>query len=283
MAQYDPAWLEAQYNNRARVAEHPQILARWAEASALSRDRSSRRLDLRYGEGPQETLDLFPAPRANAPVLVFIHGGYWRALDKAEHSFIAPSFVAHGAMVVVPNYDLCPAVPIETIALQTTRALAWVWRHAALYGGDPSRIVVAGHSAGGHLAAMLLCCDWKSVGRELPARLLRGALSLSGLFELDPLRYTPFLRDDLRLTPASAKALSPATFAPPRGTLHALVGADESEEFVRQNRLIREAWGEAAVPVCETIPGCNHFTVLHELATPSSRVHGLALRLLGLK
>lgn len=281
MAQYDPAWLETQYNNRARVGEHPQILARWAEASALSRDRSSRRLDLRYGKGPQETLDLFPAPRANAPVLVFIHGGYWRALDKAEHSFIAPSFVADGVMVAVPNYDLCPTVSIETIALQTTRALAWIWRHAALYGGDPSRIVIAGHSAGGHLAAMLLCCDWKAVARDLPAQLLRGALSLSGLFDLDPLRYTPFLRDDLRLTPASAKALSPATFAPPRAPLHALVGAEESEEFLRQNRLIREAWGDAAVPVCETIAGCNHFTVLHELAMPSSRVHRLALQLLG--
>lgn len=283
MAQYDPAWLEAQYNNRARVVEHPQILARWADASALSRERSSRRLDLRYGDGPLETLDLFPSPHANAPVLVFIHGGYWRALDKADHSFIAPSFVGDGAMVVVPNYDLCPAVTIETIALQMTRVLAWTWRQAALYGGDPSRIVIAGHSAGGHLAAMLACCDWKAVAPDLPAQLLRGALSISGVFELDPLRYTPFLRDDLRLTPASAKALSPATFAPPRVPLHALVGADESEEFLRQNRLIRERWGEAAVPVCETVPGCNHFSVLHELAAPASRVHGLALRLLGLK
>jgi arylformamidase len=283
MAQYDPTWLEAQYNNRARVAEHPQILARWAEASALSRERSSRRLDLRYGDGPQETLDLFPTSRAEAPVLVFLHGGYWRALDKADHSFLAPSYVADGAMVVMPNYGLCPAVTIETIALQTARALAWTWRHAALYGGDPTRIVVAGHSAGGHLAAMLACCDWKAVGRDLPAQLLRGALSISGLFELDPLRYTPFLRDDLRLTPASARALSPAAFPPPLIPLHAVVGADESEEFLRQNRLIRERWGGAAVPVCETIAGCNHFTVLHELAAPTSRVHELALQLLGLK
>jgi arylformamidase len=283
MAQYDPAWLETQYNNRARVPEHPQIFARWAEASALSRQRSSCRLDLRYGDGPKQTLDLFPAPRADAPVLVFIHGGYWRSFDKADHSFVAPSFVADGAMVVLPNYDLCPAVTIETIALQMAQALAWTWRHAALYGGDPARIVVAGHSAGGHLAAMLACCDWKTVGRDLPAQLLHGALSISGLFELDPLRYTPFLRDDLGLTPASAKALSPATFPPPSVPLHALVGADESEEFQRQNRLIQERWGHAAVPVCEAIPGCNHFTVLHELATPTRRVHTHALHLLGLK
>jgi len=283
MAQYDPAWLDAQYNNRARVAEHPRILARWAEASALSRDRMSRRLDLRYGDGPDETLDLFPAPRADAPVLVFIHGGYWRSLDKAEHSFIAPSLVADGAMVVIPNYGLCPAVTIEAIALQMTRALAWTWRHAALYGGDPGRIVVAGHSAGGHLAAMLACCDWTAVGRDLPAQLLRGALSISGLFDLDPLRYTPFLRDDLRLTPASAKALSPARFPAPRVPLVALVGDDESEEFLRQNRLIRERWGDYAVPVCEALPGCNHFTALHELASTGGRARALALQLLGLK
>jgi arylformamidase len=283
MAKYDPAWLDAQYNNRARVPEHPQVFARWAEASALSRDRMSRRLDLRYGQGEHETLDVFPSPRANAPVLVFIHGGYWRSLDNSDHSFVAPSFNARGAMVVVANYDLCPAVTIDAIALQLTRALAFVWRHAALYGGDPGRIVVAGHSAGGHLAAMLACCDWKAVDRELPQRLLSGVLSVSGLFDLDPLCHAPFLQDDLRLTPAAAKALSPAFFPRPSVPLVSLVGADESEEFLRQNQIIRERWGEAAVPVCETVPGCNHYTVLHELADPTSSVHAHALSLLGMR
>lgn len=279
MAAYDPAWLDAQYNNRARVAEHPQIVARWAEASALSREKASRRLDLRYGDGPNETLDVFPAPRERAPVLVFLHGGYWRSLDKSDHSFIAPSFVADGVLVVVPNYALCPAVTIDNIALQVAQAVAWTWRNAGLYGGDPERIVVAGHSAGGHLAAMLACCDWPALAAELPRRVLRGALSISGLFDLDPLRYAPFLRDDLQLTPASARKLSPARFAPPQVPLYALAGADESDEFLRQNRLIGERWGNA-VPVCETVPGCNHFNVLHELAAPDSRLHQLALQLL---
>jgi len=285
MAHHDAAWYEAQYNNRARVPDSVALLARWAEASALSRSRMTCVLDEPYGDGPGETLDVFPARASGAPVLVFIHGGYWRALDKADHSFVAPAFVQAGAMVVVPNYALCPAVGIEHIALQATRALAWAWRHAARYGGDPSRIVVAGHSAGGHLAAMLMACDWPAVAAGLPARLLAGGLSLSGLFDLEPIRQTPFLQADLRLTPTAVRRLSPAHFprpARPWGPLAALVGGDESAEFLRQNRLIRDRWGARSVPVCEALPGLNHFTVLHDLVDPAGAAHRHALRLLGL-
>ena len=282
MSRFDPAWLDVQYNNRARIPEHAQIFERWARASAHARENAACRIDLAYGEGPNETLDVFPAAQPDAPVLVFIHGGWWRSLDKRDHSFIAPAFTQAGAMVVVPNYALCPSVGIETIALQMTRALAWTFRHAAQYGGDPQRIVVAGHSAGGHLAAMLLCCRWLQVGLDLPEQLVTSALAVSGLFDLEPVCETPFLQADLRLTPDSARRLSPAFFAPPAGTLYAAVGANESEEFLRQNRLIREAWGERAVPVCEAVPGTNHLDVLHELADPQARLHGLALQLLGL-
>jgi arylformamidase len=282
MKQADPAWYDAQYNNRARVADYARYLDRWSQASALSRERLSRRLDLRYGDGPNETLDLFPSPAADAPVLVFIHGGYWRALDKSDQSFIAPAFVAAGAMVVLPNYVLCPHGTMETIALQVARAIAWVRRNAVLYGGDPSRIVVAGHSAGGHLAAMMCACDWKRVDAALPERTILGALALSGLFDLEPIRRTPFLQGDLRLTARSVARLSPAGFEDPGVPLHAWVGGDESEEFLRQNRLIRDRWGARTVVVCDVVPGTNHFSVLHELATPDSRVHRSALELLGL-
>ena len=282
MVQHNTAWFEAQYNNRARVSEAPEILSRWAQASALARSRMTCELDLRYGSEPGETLDVFPAQQSGAPVLVYIHGGYWRALDKADHSFVAPAFVQAGAMVVVPNYALCPSVTIEQIAMQTARAVAWVWRHAAQYGGDPSRIQVIGHSAGGHLAAMLLCCQWTTVAADLPGRLLAGAMSISGLYDLEPLRHAPFLQADLALDAASVRRLSPAGFARPRGRLMALVGANESEEFLRQNRLIRERWGAGAVPVCKALPGLNHFTVLHDLVDPAGGAHGHALRLLGL-
>ena len=277
----DAAWLDEQYNNRARVPEYAQIFQRWAQASALVRERASRRLDLRYGSSKGETLDVFPCPRANAPVVVFIHGGYWRSLDKADHSFVAASLIADGAMVVVPNYDLCPAVDVQTIALQMTRALAWSWRNAQLYGGDAKRLVVVGHSAGAHLAAMLLCCDWQRVGSDLPADLVSRVLALSGLFELETLRRTPYLQADLRLTPASAASLSPAWFPPPKGQMIAVVGGEESEEYQRQNTLIRESWGERAVPVCETLPGANHFDILHDLADPRGLTHRYVLDLMG--
>lgn len=278
-----PEWLDAQFNNRARVPEAPKILARWAEASALARQRSRCVLDVPYGEDPTERLDVFPAASPGAPVLFFIHGGWWRALDKADHSFVAPSFVADGVTVVVPNYALAPAVSVEHITLQMTRALAWTWRHVAEHGGDPSRIVVAGHSAGGHLAAMMLSCRWKQVGDDLPAQLVGGALGISGVYDLEPLRQSPYLQQDLQLTPASVRHLSPAFFPRPKGRFHAVVGADESEEHIRQNELIRDVWGPTSVPVCEQLRGFNHFSVLESLVDPAGRVHELALRLLGLR
>lgn len=283
------SWFETQYNNRARVANSAGILARWAEASALVRARAPCRLDLRYGCGPRQTLDVFmPHPAfagGFAPVLVFIHGGYWRAMDKSDHSFLAGAFTDEGALVIVPNYDRCPDVGIDRIAMQLTEAIAWAWRHAADHGGDPNRIVLVGHSAGGHLAAMLSCCDWKRVGRDLPRRLVQGAMSVSGLHDLEPLRRAPLLQRDLRLDAASVRRLSPARFPAPAApqALFAVCGELESEEFQRQTRLIRTAWGARAVPVCETLPGFNHFTVLHDLADPQGRAHQRARQLLGLR
>ncbi|MDE2455660.1 MAG: alpha/beta hydrolase [Burkholderiales bacterium] len=287
-SRFDPAWLDAQYNNRALVPDHAAYFERWGRASALAREGSAgAQLDLAYGSADGETLDLFP-PSASAggpaPVLVFIHGGYWRALDKSDFSFVAPALNAAGALVVVPNYALCPAVTVEHITLQMVAALAWTWRNAARFGGDASRIVVAGHSAGGHAAAMMVSCRWKQVAADLPAQLVRAGLAISGLYDLEPLRHTPFLQPDLRLTAASVARLSPAFFPRPRAApLVAVAGADESEEFQRQNRLIRDVWGPTAVPVCETLPEANHLSILTSLADPAGRLHDFALRLLGLR
>ena len=281
-SQYEPQWLDSMYNNRALVPEHAEHFRRWAAWSSDATRSQQRELDVRYGGGPNEHLDIFPAaPQSGAPVLVFIHGGYWRSLDKRDHAFVAPPFTREGACVVVPNYALCPAVTVPRIVLQMVQALAWTWRNIKKFGGDPDRITVVGHSAGGHLAAMLLACDWQAHARDLPPALVRRALSISGLFDLGPVMHTPFLQPDLQLTPEHVRLASPALLPPPaQGTLATVCGAAESEEFVRQNRLIREAWGEDVVPVCEELPGLNHFSVLEALVEPGHRLQQIALQVL---
>ena len=280
-----PDWYDAQYNARAGIPEHAAILRLWSESSAQTRTNVPCTLDVPYGSAPGETLDIFAAPGAkDAPVLIYIHGGYWRALDKKDQSFVATPFVQAGAVVALPNHTLAPAVTVQHIVLQLVQAVAWVHRHIATFGGDPRHIVVAGHSAGAHLAAMMLACRWRDVAADLPAQPLHAALAVSGVFELEPLRHAPFLSQDLKLSAAGARQLSPALMPPPaQGRLVAVVGGNESSEFQRQNTLIRRAWGPITVPVCETVPGRHHMNVLNALAEPGSRLHGLALALLGLR
>jgi arylformamidase len=281
MKKYDPEWLDLQYNNRERVAEHPEHFRRWAADSVEAMRGGGRELDVRYGGGSNEHLDIFHAKsRDRAPVLFFIHGGYWRSLDKRDHAFIAPRFTDAGACVVVPNYALCPAVTIPDIVMQMVKALAWTWTNIGKYGGDPARITVVGHSAGGQLGAMMLACAWPVYDPKLPEDLVKRALSISGLHDLEPLMHSPYLQETLQLTPQQVRKASPARVpAPARGTLHALCGELESDEYHRQNQAIRDAWGGRRVPVCELLPGRNHFTALEALAEPGSRLNKLALEL----
>jgi arylformamidase len=281
MNQPDTAWLDRMYDNRALVPEHPAHFARWNAWSEEARASHPCELDIPYGDAPAEKLDVFPAAVPNAPVLVFIHGGYWRSLGKGDHSFVGPAFAREGACVVVPGYTLCPENTVPGIVRQMARAVAWTWRNIARFGGDPSRITVAGHSAGGQLAAMMLAQPWTLMDAALPAGLVRNALSISGLHDLEPLMHTGLLQPSLHLTPEQVQQASPARLhAPAQGTLYAVAGGEESQEYHRQLRLIRERWGARRVPVCEALPGLNHFSVLEALVQPGHRLHGLAVELL---
>src|SRR5881394_1895931 len=168
-------------------------------------------LDLRYGDAPGETIDLFPARKGDGSCLMFIHGGYWRSLDKKDFSFLAPALVGAGISLAVVNYDLCPKVSIEEIVRQMLRASRWLWLHAEDYGMDQDRLYVSGHSAGGHLAAMLMCAQWPAFDSQLPKDLWKGGLAISGIYDLRPLVDVDWLNADLRLDEAAALKASPAT------------------------------------------------------------------------
>lgn len=290
MARRDAAALDKLYNNRLLVPECMDILQRWTQDAATIRQSVECKLDVAYGRGDTEKLDIFPCTPSKttsskaAPVLIFIHGGYWRSLDKADQSFLAPAFTQsskQGSCVVIPNYSLCPAVTVSDIVLQLVKAVAWVYKNIDKYGGDPKRITVAGHSAGGHLVAMLLSCLWPKFDATLPHDVVKNALSISGLFEMETPMYSPYLQDSLHLTAAEVKRISPAWMpAPKQGKLYSVVGGDESPEFLRHNQLIQTAWGKQAVPVSEQLPSLNHFTVLESLCQPEQRLHQLAQELL---
>lgn len=260
--------LDAEYDNRARVADSAGIIASWARDAAAFRAAWPRaEHGVAYGAGERERMDLFLPEAGDGPVAIFIHGGYWQALDRSWASHCARGLAITGVAVAVPSYDLCPAVPLARIVEQMRAAAAVLHRRTG------RRILAIGHSAGGHLAAMLMATDWAA--RGLPAGLVPAAIPISGVFELEPLRPTR-IGQGLRLTEAEARALSPRNLPAPPGALHCVVGGAESAEFLRQTRDFAAAWGGSS----EALAGANHFTVLDPLADPGSalvaRARGMA-------
>jgi arylformamidase len=255
---------EVEYNNRARVPENPALMAGWARDAAAYREAQHGRWHvLSYGPGPRHTIDVFPA-RDEGPIVVFIHGGYWQALDSSSFSHLAAGLNAHGIGVAIPSYDLCPSVAIADIIRQMRTAS----RELARLGRP---LVMSGHSAGGHLAACMLATDWRALDASLPEGLVTAAYSISGLFDLVPLVKTS-INHALRLDDVAARDASPLFWpAPARGSLDAVVGADESAEYFRQSRSIVEAWGAAGIATrFAAIPDANHFTAIAPLADPQS-------------
>jgi arylformamidase len=268
---YTPEFVERGYNNRAAVPDHPRWFTWYAEKSAAARAALSHRADLRYGPGPKETLDLFLPEGASRGTFVFLHGGYWRALDKSDVSFVAAPFVAQGLAFASVNYDLCPAVTVAAIVDACRRAVAWLAREGGKHGASPGRIVVGGNSAGGHLAAMLLATDPAALG--LDARTFAGAVSVSGVHDLTPLVLFSF-NVDLKLDVGEALRLSPVFLSPGSGApLLLAVGADETAEFLRQTWIQWDRWPRnrpAGAPAPLIVPGCDHFSILAEYADGTS-------------
>jgi arylformamidase len=270
---YTPEFVERGYNNRAAVPEHPRFLARYTELSRAAADRLRPQFDLRYGPGPKETLDLFvPGKPANG-TFVFIHGGYWRSLDKADFSFVASPLVEQGIAVAVVNYDLCPAVTIANIVDECRRAMLWLVREGSRHGAALDRVVIGGHSAGGHLVAMLFCTDWRTFG--LSRAPFVGGVTLSGVHDLEPLVLST-MNADLCLDAEEARRVSPVNYLPTTDVpLFVAVGADETSEFLRQSDLMFDAWAAnrpAAMAAALRIPGRHHFSVVLDHAEPHSEV-----------
>lgn len=269
-----------QYNARASIPDHPYVFTRWVRESEQVRRRSAALLDLAYGEASGERLDFFPASRRDAPLLVFIHGGWWRSLDKSDFSFIAPAYTNAGFNVALTNYTLAPEADIEDIVAQQAKALAWLYHHAEQTDFDRTKIFIAGHSAGAHLAAMMLATDWSGLDDELPADLLKAGILLSGLYDLRPLLQAPFVNVDLRLTPQRAERLSPALHLPtPATPFITAVGGLESDEFKRQNALIGQV-GAACHLADIALPEANHLTICDAFATPGTALFDATLRVL---
>jgi arylformamidase len=257
--------LEAEYNNRARVPEHPELIAGWARDAAAYRERTVHQAGIAYGSSPRTVYDVFPGAGSGGPVAMFIHGGYWQALDRSFFSHMAAGPNARELSVAVPSYDLCPDVPLATIVDEMRAAALHLWRRTG------RRVLPFGHSAGGHLTAMLLATDWRALDEAAPADLCPAGLAVSGLFDLVPLAPTS-VNAKLGLDLLEAARLSPLCHSPYPGVrLVAAVGGAESSEYLRQSATITQVWRHsgAATRYLE-IPGANHFTVIAGLADPDS-------------
>jgi arylformamidase len=264
------------------VPDHEVWLDREAAMSAAARSRlAGARVDVRYGEGPLQTLDVFPAERADAPIQIFVHGGYWRALDKSNYSYVAGALTPAGATTVLLNFDLCPAVSLDRVVRQTLDGIGWAYRHARDFGGDPDRIHVSGNSAGAHLAAMAMAHDWAAEG--LPASLVKGACCITGIYDLEPVLRIE-ANADIRLT-ADMVARNSPLFLPSRmtGPVIVAVGGDEPELWIGQSRAY---WAklrtDGVAAELMVVPNKHHFSVTQTLADPDSPLTRAVRRQMGL-
>ena len=262
----DPV-LEAEYNNRVRVPESAAIMVRWQAASAAYRASAKADLDLSYDVGERHKYDVFHPSSADprAPLVIYVHGGYWQRGDRKDYSFVAREMNARGIAVAIPSYPLCPDVTVSNIIANLEVCTLALWQRTQ------QRPVVVGHSAGGHLAACLIGTDWDKIA-DVPRDLVRMAYSISGVFDLAPLVQTS-LNVALKLDVDAAECASPSQWRPPSSATRfvASVGGLESGEFHRQSLALAAQWRVAGVDATSVVvPDTNHFTIVDELVRPGS-------------
>jgi arylformamidase len=276
-----PSRYDLLYNPRLSVPDFAQITARWNDASERARARLDCYLDVPYADGTSECMDIFLSKGRSKGLLVFIHGGYWRAQDKAGYSFLANALTQAGITLAVPNYALCPSVEVRNIVMQMVQACAWLYRNGTNFGAPAGPVFVCGHSAGGHLAAMMLSCHWPVYAADLPLKVVKAALSISGIFDLREIVKVPSINNDVRLMKKTAMTVSPALLPPATDApLYLAVGGSETGGFHSQHRLMTKRWkGVLAEDIA--CPGDNHFTVLDNLTRPESTIFKAALRMMG--
>jgi arylformamidase len=284
---YTQAELDAAYDQRIWAPNREEIVRWYGEESAKVRAGIDHRRGVPYGNGEDETLDIFPAKAgsestSSAPIHVHVHGGRWTLFSKDEESFIAPTFVNAGAVCVVIGFSNIPKVRIPDMVDQVKRAIAWIYANAESFGGDPERIHLSAHSSGSHLAGVALLTDWKK-DFGLPADIVKSALLISGMYDMRPVILSA-RSSYVKLSGAEILDLSAILQAEKFGTPATLVyGEQETPEFRRQPREFAEVLESIGKPVrLVEIPGVNHFEVLKMLGDPASAVSRLALGLMAL-
>ncbi len=273
--------LEYQFNPRVTVPEYPDLAKKRAAQSLAVRQRAKSWLNVSYGRSPREILDIYAAEKADGPVLVYIHGGYWRSGSKEDNANFVPAFTRRGATVALVEYDLCPQVTVTEIVRQTRAAIAWVYQNIGRYGGDPAKIYVSGHSAGGHLTAMALANDWEKEG--MPKEFIRGAVAMSGVHDLDMVMHIS-ANEEIRLTPEIAKENSPMLHPPRTGCpLLVAVGAAEPIGWKQMSRDYFESCRRRGLKLDYLeVPGANHYTMSEHLGDPDSPLAQAIFKLMGI-
>ncbi len=279
---FTKAQLDELYSHRHRIKGYDDYRLRWIEESEAARKTLDTVLDVAYGAAVAETYDVFQGG-VGTPIQVFIHGGYWYSQDKNVFESMAPAYVTRGATFVSINYPLTPTVTMTQLFESCCQCIAHIYRHAVDWGGDPERLFVSGHSAGGHLAALLMSTDWPSVDAALPEDIVKGALPISGLYDLEPIRHLT-MNDTLNLTEDEVHKLSPILSIPPMaGPMTLAVGTDEGPEFMRQQSDYAAAWQAGGLD-CEAmvLAGQNHFSIVDDYAKEGGAVFEAACRQMGL-